>query len=206
MEEKKKIPFWEESYKNDDISAFGANPNPEVKEFIDIFDKNGKVLEAGCGEAKNAFYLIENGFRNVSAFDLSDNAIKKVHKIAEKRKIHINAFVQDLCRYQWDNNFDLVISYGTLHFVKSEEWHKFIFDAKEHTNSGGFHVIQIFTDKVPASEDIKEFAVGLSKEGELLTLYQDWKIIDHKEFILEDEHAGVPKHYHAINKIVARKK
>jgi hypothetical protein len=67
-------------------------------------------------------------------------------------------------------------------------------------------VIQIFTDKVPASDDIKAFAIGLSKEGELLEIYHDWEIIDHKEFVLEDEHPGAPKHYHAINKIVARKR
>lgn len=203
---KKIIPFWEESYKNDNISAFGAIPNPEVKDFIKMFNKNGKVLEAGCGESKNAFFLIENGFSDVSAFDLSENAIKKVHKIAEKRRLNINAFVQDLCKFQWDHKYDLVISYGTLHFVKNDGWNKFLIDAKENTNNGGYHVIQIFTDKVPASDDIKDFAVGLSKEGELLEIYKNWELIDHKEFVMEDEHPGAPKHYHAINKIVARKR
>lgn len=204
--EDKKIPFWEESYKNENISAFGANPNPEVKEYVEHFNKHGKVLEAGCGEAKNAFFLIENGFNDVSAFDLSENAIKKLYKIAENKRVNINAFVQDLCMFQWDFKYDLVISYGTLHFVKNDGWHKFLNDAKEHTNSGGFHVIQIFTDKVPASDDIKDFAIGLSKEGELLEFYKDWEIIDHKEFVPEDEHPGAPKHYHAINKVVARKR
>jgi cyclopropane fatty-acyl-phospholipid synthase-like methyltransferase len=201
-----KIPFWEESYINDNISAFSTTPNPEVKEFISIFNKNGTILEAGCGEAKNAFFLIENGFHDVSAFDLSDSAIKKVYKIAEKKGVEINAFVQDLCSFQWEYNYDLIISYGTLHFVTNESWHKFLADAKEHTNPGGIHVIQIFTDKVPASDDIKDFAIGLSKEGELLDIYHDWEMIDHKEFILEDEHPGAPKHYHAINKIVVRKR
>jgi len=204
--EQKKIPFWEDSYKNDNISAFGIKPNPEVEQFIELFKKNGRVLEAGCGEAKNTFYLMENGFKNVSAFDLSENAINKVHKIAEKRNVQINAFVQDLCTFEWKYNYDLVISFGTLHFVDRAGWHKFINNAKEHTKAGGIHVIQIFTDKVPASDDIKDFAVGLAKEGELLALYKDWEIINHKEFVLEDEHPGAPKHFHAINKIVARKK
>lgn len=204
--EEKIIPFWEESYKNENISAFGVNPNPEVKEYVELFSKYGKVLEAGCGEAKNAFFLIENGFSDVSAFDLSENAINKVFKIAENRGVNINAFVQDLCTFQWEYKYDLVISYGTLHFVNNDGWHKFLIDAKEHTNSGGLHVIQIFTNKVPASDDIKEYAVGLSKEGELLEIYKDWEIIDHKEFVLEDEHPGAPKHYHAINKVVARKR
>jgi tellurite methyltransferase len=64
MEEKN--TFLGESYKNENISAFGANPNPEVKDYVEIFNKNGKVLEAGCGEAKNVFFLIENGFSKIS--------------------------------------------------------------------------------------------------------------------------------------------
>lgn len=201
-----KEPFWEESYRNNDISAFGVEPNPEVKQFINVFNKDGKVLEVGCGEAKNAFYLIRNGFKDVSAFDLSEHAIGKVHQIAQKAQLQINAFTQDLCTYKWESCYDLVISYGTLHFVERSKWIKFIEEAKKNTNRGGIHVIQIFTDKVPASDDIKDFAIGLAKEGELLTLYKDWDMLDHKEFVLEDEHAGEPKHFHAINKIVARKK
>ena len=101
--------------------------------------------------------------------------------------------------------YDLVISYGTLNFVAKEGWHHFIQEAKEHTNVGGIHIIQIFTNKVPASPDIEAFAVGLADEGELQEFYRDWKILSVKTFVLEDEHPGAPKHYHAINKIVAQK-
>lgn len=199
------VPFWEESYKDDNISAFGAKPNPEVKDFIELFHINWNVLEAGCGEAKNAIYLAKNGFTRVNAFDISENAIVKVKKIATKNEVELNSFVQDLCTYPWKENYDLVISYGTLHFVPKEGWHQFIREAKEHTNVGGIHIIQIFTNKVPASPDIVEFAVGLADEGELQEFYRDWKILSSKTFVLEDEHPGAPKHYHAINKIVAQK-
>ena len=66
--------------------------------------------------------------------------------------------------------------------------------------------MQIFTDTVPASEDIAPFAVGLAKEGELKELYSDWEILQFKSHVFEDEHPGVPRHMHASNKIVARKK
>lgn len=201
----KNIPFWEESYKNNEISAFGTDPNQEIAEYLDCFNKQGAVLEVGCGEAKNSFYLIENGFEKVKAFDLSENAVAKVHKIAEQKNIKITAFVQDLCNFEWKENYDLIISYGTLHFVAKKEWHKFLNKAKKHTSAGGIHVIQIFTNKVPASQDIKEFAIGLADEGELEKMYKGWKILGYRSFILEDEHPGAPKHYHAINKIVAQK-
>ena len=40
------LPFWEESYKDDEISAFGTKPNPEVKEFFELFQKSWNVLES----------------------------------------------------------------------------------------------------------------------------------------------------------------
>ena len=65
--------------------------------------------------------------------------------------------------------------------------------------------MQIFTDSVPASEEIAPFAIGLAKDGELKELYTDWEILQFKSYVFEDEHPNVPKHLHASNKIAARK-
>ena len=94
---------------------------------------------------------------------------------------------------------------GTLHFVAKSEWKRFINNAKQNTNIGGIHIIQLFTETVPASEDIAPFAIGLATDGELKQLYADWEILQFKSYIFEDEHPNVPKHLHASNKIVARK-
>mgnify|MGYP003492089995 FL=1 len=97
------------------------------------------------------------------------------------------------------------MSFGTLHFVEREDWKRFLLQAKEHTNVGGIHIMQIFTDVVPASPDIAPFAIGLAKDEEIKELYQDWEILQFKSYVFEDEHPNVPKHLHASNKIVARR-
>lgn len=89
--------------------------------------------------------------------------------------------------------------------MAKNEWKKFINNAKKYTNIGGFHIIQIFTDVVPASEDIAPFAIGLAKDEEIKELYTDWEILQFKSYVFEDEHPNVPKHLHASNKIVARR-
>lgn len=66
--------------------------------------------------------------------------------------------------------------------------------------------MQIFTDTLPASPDIAEFVIGLARDGELRELYEDWEILQFKSYTFEDEHPGVPKHYHASNKLVAQRK
>ena len=97
------------------------------------------------------------------------------------------------------------MSFATLCFVAKSDWKKFITLAKENTNSGGIHIMHIFTDTVPASPDITPFAIGLAKDGEMKEMYNDWEILQLQSYTFEDEHPNVPKHMHAVNKIVVQK-
>jgi tellurite methyltransferase len=197
-------PFWENTYKDENVSTFGTHPNQDMEEMWPNFGKNWSILEVGCGEGKNALFLAQKGF-DVHAFDISPAGILKMKKIASMNNIQINAWTQDLKEYYFKKSFDVIISYGTLHFVEKNAWKNFIKNAQSNTRIGGLNIFQIFTNKVAASSDIAPFAVGLADEGELFSLYQGWEIIRSKSYIFEDEHPGVPKHHHASNKIIARK-
>ena len=200
------IPFWEESYKDDNISAFGIEPNTTVVEFEHLYNASGNILEIGCGEGKNALYLAKQGFQNIDAFDLSDNAIAKLNRAAQRNELALNAWVQDLRQFRFEKLYHLVISFGTLHFVEKADWKTLLFNTKANTVAGGLHIIQIFTNTLPASPDIAPFAIGLSDDRELEALYSDWNILQYKSYSFEDEHPGAPKHFHAANKIVAQRK
>ena len=157
-----------------------------------------------CGEGQNALYLAGKGYL-VDAFDLSEHGITKLKYRCKLSNTQVNAFVADLTTYQFEQNYDMIICFGTLHFVAKNEWKRFINNAKKYTNTGGIHIIQIFTDTVPASEDIAPFAIGLAKDEEIKELFTDWEILQFKSYVFEDEHPNVPKHLHASNKIVARR-
>lgn len=45
----------------------------------------------------------------------------------------LNAFVADLTTYQFEKKYDVIMSFGTLHFVSKDEWKSFIRRAKENT-------------------------------------------------------------------------
>ena len=137
---------------------------------------------------------------------MSEHGIAKVNDRCEMLGVNLNAYVADLTEYKFDKKYDVITCFGTLHFVSKCDWKKFLSEAKEYTNTGGIHIIQLFTDVVPASEDIAPFAIGLAKDEEIKELYDDWEILQFKSYVFEDEHPGVPKHLHASNKIVARKK
>ena len=198
------VPFWEKSYQEDDTIAFSDQPNITITEFEHLLHMQAKVLEAGCGEGQNAVYLAQKGYQ-VDAFDLSEHGIAKLKRRCEQSNAQVNAFVADLTTYQFKQYYDMILCFGTLHFVDKDGWKRFISNAKEYTNIGGIHIMQIFTDAVPASEDIAPFAIGLAKDGEMKELYTDWDILQFKSYVFEDEHPNVPKHMHASNKIVARR-
>ena len=198
------VPFWEKSYQEDDTIAFSDKPNTTITEFEHLLHMQAKVLEAGCGEGQNAVYLAQKGYQ-VDAFDLSEHGIAKLKRRCEQSNAQVNAFVADLTTYQFKQYYDMILCFGTLHFVDKDGWKRFISNAKEYTNIGGIHIMQMFTDAVPASEDIAPFAIGLAKDGEMKDLYTDWDILQFKSYVFEDEHPNVPKHMHASNKIVARR-
>ncbi len=199
------VPFWEETYQNMDTITFSEQPNATIKEFEHLYEKDWNILEVGCGEGQNVLHLAKNGYCNIDAFDLSEHGINKLKKKCELQDVSLNAYVDDLTKCKLQKNYDLVMSFGTLHFVAREDWRRFLIHAKDHTNIGGIHIMQIFTDVVPASPDIAPFVVGLAKDEELKDIYWDWEILQFKSYVFEDEHPNVPKHMHASNKIVARK-
>ena len=198
------VPFWEKAYQEYDAVAFSNEPNITITEFEHLIDNQSKVLDVGCGEGQNAIYLAQKG-HHVDAFDLSEHGIAKLKYRCKLSNAQVNAFVADLTIYQFEQYYDMVICFGSLHFVTKNDWKQFINNAKEYTNIGGIHIIQIFTDVVPASEDIAPFAIGLAKDEEIKELYTDWEILQFKSYVFEDEHPNVPKHLHASNKIVARR-
>ena len=202
----RQIPFWEETYRRDDVMTFSVNPNATVREFEGMVDPQANVLEVGCGEGQNALYLARRGFAHVDAFDLSEAGIAKLRRLCEVNGLNVNAFVDDLSTFRFEKAYDLILSFATLCFAPEADWRRFVERAKVHTNAGGIHILQTFTDTVPASEDIAPFAVGLARDGELKALYSDWEILQFRSYVFEDEHPNVPKHRHSANKIVARKR
>ncbi len=199
------VPFLENAYQDENAIAFSLEPNATVKEFEHLLGKQSEIIDVGCGEGQNALYLAKQGYCNVDAFDISEHGIAKLRQRCEREGVQLNAFTADLKMFSFEQQYDMILSFGTLHFVPKADWKAFINRAKAHTTIGGIHIMQLFTDTVPASEDIAPFAVGLAKDGELKELYNDWEILQFKSYTFEDEHPGVPKHLHASNKIVARR-
>lgn len=200
-------PFWEDSYKRPGrLDTFGGGqPEKDVVEISGRMKPGLNALDLGCGEGRNALYLASKGF-NTTAVDISISGIQKLNDLAGKNNVNIDAFVCDMREYSFNKAFDLIVCSGCLHLIKREEWQQVLKKMKDATVTGGYNLIGIFTDAEPEPEDQRGLMVGLFKEGELFTYYQDWEIIESRTFSLEHQHPDGPKHKHSGNNIVARKK
>jgi len=101
---------WNEIYKKNlkeykyyDLSK----PNSNMKELVRIFKENNikKILDLGCGNGRNLFYLLNKGFK-VFGIDSSSQAIKQIRKKLNSNLIIGNIFT--ILPYK-DNTFDAII-------------------------------------------------------------------------------------------------
>jgi tellurite methyltransferase len=162
------------------------------------------VLDVGCGEGRNSIFLA--GLNHlVEAFDLSAAGIEKAIEIAKNAGLEINFYQQDLSKFAFQKEYDVIVSHGVLHLPEKADRDKFIAEAQKNTRAGGFHFMSIFTNRLPATPDNAPFTKSLFDVGELPEKYGKWEIIHHKEGTFHDEHPGGIKHEHAFERIVAKK-
>jgi len=73
-------------------------------------DKNGRILDLGCGAGRIAIGLYKLGYHNVTGIDLSDSMIDKARQISVEMKCPISFDKGDAVNLQFeDKTFDLVI-------------------------------------------------------------------------------------------------
>jgi methyl halide transferase len=99
--------FWDNYYENNHTPWDIGSVSPPLQNYIDqITDKNIKILIPGAGNAYEAEYLWEQGFKNFEVVDISalplQNLKKRVPSIDENKLIQKDFF-------SLDNQYDLII-------------------------------------------------------------------------------------------------
>jgi len=171
--------FFEEEIFSKPIYKFRFESDEELIKDILRYKKSGKVLELGCGEGGTSLELARRGF-DVTCIDISKSAIIAIKERAKKEKIKINAICEDLDNYKIDDNYDIIIANGFFHFLKKERVFELIGDCKEHTNSGGIHLIEVLLEGDPSQEEDSEGYYF--PKNKLEEIYLDWIVKEYKEY------------------------
>lgn len=175
-------------------------PTPAIR-YLLKYKSSGKALDLGSGEGRNSIFIAKNGF-DVTAVDISKEAIKGLEKHAKKEKVKIKTFLEDIRNFKFNKKYDVIFSTAVLHFLREDEAKKIVKKIKVNTLKNGLNLITAFTEENPN----KGFPY-LFKKGELKSYYKDWEIISYKEFMTPLEKHGKDGkwHKHGMAAIIARK-
>ena len=165
-----------------------------------------RVLDAGCGEGKNAVALAGRG-ASVLACDISEAALANARR-AWEITAGITWVRGDVRQMQFrDGEFDLVIAYGLLHCLQTEEdvratLRKF----QDATRVGGYNIVCAFNDRHQDLSAHPGFTPFLMRHEDMVGCYADWSLLTASDSDLWETHPhnAIP-HVHSLTRLVAAK-
>ena len=77
-----------------------------------LFNKQGDILDLGCGTGLSGKEIISKGFNQVDGTDFSEKMLQE----ADSKKIYRNLFLHDLNSdvYNFDNKYDAIVAAGVI--------------------------------------------------------------------------------------------
>lgn len=88
------------------------------------FEKNFKILDAGCGEGRNLIYFVQNGYQ-VFGTDKNEDSVRMLKHVVNSvnKGYPLDRFmVGDIEKMPFETDeFDAVISSAVLHFAENKE-------------------------------------------------------------------------------------
>lgn len=166
---------------------------------------NWSVLDAGCGEGKNAMFLQRQGAR-VRAVDISPSAIRNA-RAAWDGAGTIDWEIGDVRELEYaSEGYDLIIAYGLFHClpdVRSIEG--VISKFQSATKPGGYNVICTFNNRAQDLRAHPGFSPTLLGHNQYVAYYRDWMLIHESDTDLYESHPNnhIP-HSHSMTRVIAR--
>ena len=184
---------------------WGVQPSELCLDILRLMppEKPIRVLDAGCGEGKDAVFLARCGYR-VSAFDLSANGVEKTKRLAEQAGVWVDVFRADIMDFRLDREFDIIYSSGVFGFILPQFREEILENYKQFTAAGGINVFHVFVEKPFIGKAPDAGQEYLWKSGELFRHYYDWYMEKCNEVVFDCDSSGIP-HKHAADIMIARK-
>jgi tellurite methyltransferase len=165
-----------------------------------------KVLDAGCGEGKNAAFFAARGAL-VDAIDLSEAAIKN-GRHQWPNLLGLRWHVADIITTSVPSgHYDIVIAYGLLHCLRDKnKVEHVIHKLQEATAYSGYNVVCAFNDRNQEMHAHPGFEPCLLNHREYLSAYSSWEIITESDSDLTEKHPhNNIEHTHSLTRLLARK-
>lgn len=139
-------PYWERVYETKDsteVSWFQENPELSLQ-FIDRtgIDKAGQIIDVGSGSSTLVDNLLDRGYQNITALDISGAALQSAQDRLGSRANVVNWLEADITQVQLPYNFyDVWHDRAVFHFLTRAADRERYIEAVLHSVKTGSHVI-----------------------------------------------------------------
>ena len=148
---KKEDRDWEKVYSQYSLAQIPWHSDKPDQEFIVTIESEQLrpcyVLDIGCGTGTDAIYLASKGF-NVTAIDISHEAIKIAGGRAGKKDVSVNFITGDFLKVEFDNgSFDFINDRGCFHHMNPLHREDFATKVSRVLKNQGFYYLRCWSDK-----------------------------------------------------------
>ena len=132
----------------ENLHWFDENPSSIVLEMMKKYavPRNGKILEIGCGEGRDARFLLNGGY-DVLATDVSPAAVSYCQELDPEHRERYTKL--DCLKGKLQNRFDFIYAVAVVHMlVLQEDRDRFYGFFREHLSNDGVGLICSMGDGV----------------------------------------------------------
>ena len=128
---------------------------PVPKSSIDFFESNNipkdaNIIDVGSGDSYFIDYLVDNGYKNVYALDISEHALSRLKKRLGEKANSVNWIVSDVLDFKPAMHFDYWHDRAAFHFLSDpNDVDKYISITDEYINKNGKMMVATFSDSGP---------------------------------------------------------
>lgn len=187
---------------------WGSTPGSliiELEKHLKSF-KGKKVLDLGCGEAKNSYYLANKGC-TVDASDISEDAIKNAMKTFGKNK-NVNLQISNALETTiLSHQYDIIIAYGLFHCLNNYEEVKILIEnCLNGLKTDGYMIVCAFNSREQDLSAHPNFNPLLLNHKEYLNFFINHEILFSSDKDLHEKHPhnNIP-HKHSMTRLLIKK-
>jgi len=140
-----------------------------------LLSKNDKIVELGCGRAYTSLYLVDNGFKDVTACDFSTEVINILNN--EHKELNTSIFDMSEGLPFKDNDIDVIIADLSLHYFDSEKTEYIINEIYRVLKDGGYLIgrVNSANDRYHIPVNAKLLEKDFYYDGEIYKRFFDEK-------------------------------
>ncbi len=175
---------WDQRYGADQDSwVFGRRPSCMAQQAASLWEElwpgeRPEVLDLGCGEGRDSVWFASRGWR-VTAVDISTVGLQKASRLAMEQDVTITALIHsDILQFEPNPVYNLVFAGSSLHGL-GDACIPYLRKLQEVAAIGSLHAIRLMSTAAEGPEDTGN--MYRVEPGELLDLYEGWRILDTSE-------------------------